>query len=919
MKRIFFLCVLGCWGGFSIEVFAVALKGRVLDAASNEMMVGAIVKIKETGQGAATDLDGTFTIKHLAAGTYTVICSHVGYTTQERSVQLGEGGSSMEFLLQETANEVGEVEVVAERDRESDETARYKERAADNVMNVVSAKAIQLSPDITVANVVQRVSGISIERNSNGDGQYAIVRGMDKRYNYTLVNGVKIPSPDNRYRYVPLDIFPSELLDRLEVTKSLTPNLEGDAIGGAINMVMKDAPEKRYISANMATGYSQLFMDRDYLAFDQGSIHKESPYEEKGKYYNATVQDFPTGVVDYKAKKPAPNLFGGLVLGNRFLKGKWGVLLAGNYQNTFRGSNSIFFNAENVDTNKYVTITNQNERQYSEQQTRYGVHLKMDYRFNPRHKLQWYNAGINLTNVQTRDMKTTDFSSGYEPDQGNAKLSYTTRSRLTIQRIYNSTLQGEHKLTKQLRAQWSAVYSLATNQVPDNTLIEIRGERVNNVESKTTVNDMNRRWEHNSDQDLAGYLNVYYATPIAKRVVEWSAGGLYRHKTRHNFYNNYLFQISPNYVNAIYGQDFANNTQIPWILRNPGGGVSSPLSYDASEDIQAGYGQFKWEGFKTQVIGGVRVEATDQGYALQFPANQDFPTGHQVYTDVLPSVNIKHQVYKNQQIRASYFKSINRPGFFEIVPYSLVYEDYQERGTPNLQRAKADNVDLRYEYFPRPNEQIMGGIFYKYIRNPIEYTLQPDPTRGQDIYYAPGNFGNAVNYGLELDLIKYIRKWGIKANYTYTHSSITTPKSKRIRNSAGNLEMVTVEQTRPLYGQSAHIGNLTLLYKDTKNGLDAQLAASYTGERINTVAQFVDNDLWQKAFIQMDASVEKTFFKKWTVFAKANNLLNTPLEVYVKGQNSANSDIADQNLDNKTLIRKDYYQRSYMLGVRCKL
>jgi outer membrane receptor for ferrienterochelin and colicin len=128
---------------------------------------------------------------------------------------------------------LGAVEVVTNtRLGNTEASARATERNAMNVMNVISAREIEFSPDVTVANVVQRVSGVSLERSSSGDGQHAIVRGMDKRYNYTLVNGIKIPSPDPKNRYVPLDIFPSELLDRLEVTKALTPSMEGDAIGG---------------------------------------------------------------------------------------------------------------------------------------------------------------------------------------------------------------------------------------------------------------------------------------------------------------------------------------------------------------------------------------------------------------------------------------------------------------------------------------------------------------------------------------------------------------------------------------------------------------------------------------------------------------------------------------------------------------
>ena len=135
----------------------------------------------------------------------------------------------------------------------------------------------------------------------------------------------------------------------------------------------------------------------------------------------------------------------------------------------------------------------------------------------------------------------------------------------------------------------------------------------------------------------------------------------------------------------------------------------------------------------------------------------------------------------------------------------IVNEDYVERGNPDLKRAVADNIDIRLEHFPGPAEQFMVAVFYKYLQNPIEYILRPDSIRGQDIYYMPGNFGNATNYGSEIDFIKYFNKIGIKINYTYTHSRITTPKSKRIRDENGNLKTIAVNETRPLYGQSAHI------------------------------------------------------------------------------------------------------------------
>ncbi len=902
----------------SVPSIAATIKGKVWDTSSHEPLLGAHIVLKNTSLYAIVGMDGSYKISDLEPGSYTLEVTYIGYAPMEKEVVLGSSAETLvlDLQLEPQQRQIEEVLISAKAERGSDRSARQLEQNAPQVLNAVSSRAIQISPDLTVANVIQRVSGVTIERNSNGDGQYAILRGMDKRYNYTLVNGIKIPSPDNKYRYVPLDIFPSELLDRLEVYKALTPDMEGDAIGGAINMQMKDAPEELQISANLATGYSQLFLDRNFLSYDAKAVQYSSPYELQGKDYNATVNDFPGGTINYNSASPLPNLLGGFSAGNRFFDSKLGLIVAGSYQNTWRGSNSLFYNSTVVDTDKSTTLTDMRERQYSEQQNRYGLHTKLDYRLSSRHKLQWYNAYMRLKNIQTRDAVTTQLAyGGYDPVAGNAGLSYSVRSRLTEQKIFNSTLQGEHLLTDKLQLKWSGVYSVASSEEPDNTTITLRGLQENFARRITTADNMTRRWEHNSDRDLSAYLDLSYTLDIAAIPVVLSAGGLFRDKIRDNFYNNYLF--SPLRVNDQYGTDFTDYTDIRWRLENPGGSVATALSYDATEKITAAYGQFSMETGKVRLVGGLRMEATEQGYTMRFPLGEPRPDGSQVYTDLLPGLHLKYVPRLNNNIRASYFRSVNRPGFFEIVPYKIVNEEYNERGNPDLERAIADNIDLRYEIFPNSTDQFMLGVFYKHIQNPIEYTLQRDETRGQDIFYAPGNFGNADNYGVELDWIRYFRNFGIKANYSYTHSQITTSKMLRVRGEeSGDLEIINVEQTRPLYGQAAHTGNFSLLYKNIKSGWDGQLAASYTGDRINTVSQFLNNDLWQKGFVQMDVSLEKRL-NHLTFFLKANNLLNTPMEVYIKNANPKNSGVPGQdNSSGKTLIRKDFYMQSYLIGAR---
>lgn len=897
------------------------IKGFVYDQKTGEPIEGAVITVKPEGVLAISGLDGSFELKKVTTGKITLEISHINYSPIKYALTVLEKDNPTVriYLSEPNSQKLGEIIVTARHDASSEKTARKLEQKSIQTMNVVSGAAIEKSPDLTVANVIQRVSGVSIERSSNGDGQYAILRGMDKRYNYTLINGVKIPSPDNKYRYIPLDIFPSELLDRLEVYKSLTPNMEGDAIGGAVNMVMKDAPPSFHINANIATGYSQMLLDRKFLGFSSSGMNNKSPYELQGRSYDATPKDFALNNLNYQPKSFTPNTVAGVSIGQRFLGGKLSVIVAGSFQNNYRSTNSEFNNVANVDTMHYAVITSMQNRQYSEQQKRTGVHAKLDYKINDKHKLSFYNAYMDLLSLQTRDGVTTNFSNAeYDPKAGNAQLTYQSRSRKTHQQIYTANLHGEHKfLDEKLKIQWSQVISTARNQVPENTDITLNGVRSDFKDSIKTVDNSNRRWERNTDNDYASYLDATYKVKWNRTKIDFSAGGLYRNKKRSNFFNNYV--LKPSNINALHGEDFTNYGEISWDVQNPRGVVANALTYDASEKIMAGYGMTRLEVDRLELVVGARVEHTNQGYHMLFTLGESRPTGSQVYTDVLPSLNVKYALTDQQNLRASYFRSVNRPGFFEIVPGKIVQEDYQERGNPDLKRALADNMDLRYEWFPNGGEQLLMGVFYKRIKDPIEFTLQADATRPQDIYYSPGNFGTARNYGVELDYVKFFNRFGIKANYTYTHSRITTSKSERYRDTNGDLKTRSVQQERPLYGQSEHIGNFSLLYKDAHTGWDGQLAASYTGPRINTVSQFVDNDFWQKGFMQMDFSLEKRIGQHWSVFTKVGNILNTPATIYIKGYNKENAGLPGQNSEKETLIRKEYYKQTYLLGVRVKL
>ncbi len=246
------------------------------------------------------------------------------------------------------------------------------------------------------------------------------------------------------------------------------------------------------------------------------------------------------------------------------------------------------------------------------------------------------------------------------------------------------------------------------------------------------------------------------------------------------------------------------------------------------------------------------------------------------------------------------------------MPYTILNEDYDEKGNPGLEHTVADNLDLRYEFFPSSSEQFMVGLFYKYIQNPIEYGLFSE--QGQGTFYMPMNFGNATNMGVEADVMKYFNWFGIKANYTYTHSSITTQK----RTMDSNYEVVRVEQTRPLFGQAAHVANLSLLFKGAKQGLEGQIAASYTSKRLSDISNWLDDDIWEAGYVQLDVSVEKSFRAGLTLYAKASNLLDSPLLRYIHpGAQTASVD--SERYRGGVIERQEWHGQSFMVGIRYKL
>ena len=922
-KSILFLLLLVT----GLSAPAATIKGKITDTRTGESLVGASVRLDGTRFGATAGLDGSYQIKDVPAGSYKLMVRFIGYKSHDQAITVTQAVLTHDITLTEgNGSDLTEVVVTGRSDRETEGSTRRTEQKADNVLNIIGAKAISLLPDITVANVLQRVSGVSVVRNGTGDGQFAIIRGMDRRYNYTLVNGIKIPSPDNKNRYVPMDIFPADLLERLEVVKALTPNMEGDAIGGSMNMIMRSAPDYLVLTATASGGYSQIFGNQPFMGFSTKDINYRSPSEILGSNtaYAQPSQFSRTSLNYNKVALPVNGLFS-LSIGNRIFNRRLGFLVGGSYQHTYRGGTTTFFTLNGQpspdplpNTPIFTSIDN---RVNSNEQARTGLNMKLDYAFSrnggpSRSKLSLYGLFMQLDDKQHRTVLGNQLTTFGD-------VSTSERSVFRRQNIYNATLQGDHYLTDKLKVNWSAVYSLAKSQTPSwgtfgvtyRVEPDING---NPIRGAQYINSVGYIWTRNSDRDLTGYVNLSYA--IAPNA-EVSVGGMYRDKNRVNYYNDYsLSSVLPGAVKQIYttiNQATLSFFPIATALSDSANGNN----YTAKEQIAAGYIQGKVTlADRWQLVGGVRVESTNQSYLSQLPVTSAGKSGTIDYIDILPSAHLKYQLSGRENLRFSYFKGISRPGYFDLVPANFPGDYFTESGNPYVKHTVADNIDLRYELFPGGNQQLLIGGFYKNIQNPIEYGF--NVVSNVNTVYQPLNFGTATNFGAELVFAKFWNNWGITGNYTFTRSSITTTKRIYGRDAQGNTVVTEGRQTRPLQGQSDHIANLSLVYKNPRLGFDAQVAWVYTGKRINIVSPYLGLDYWQRGTSQVDFSAEKRFGRKGTtnaqrfsVFTKLQNLLNNPIISEVLKPNTLAS-LPEQTRTDRILVQKDLFGQSYLIGFR---
>lgn len=901
-----------------------ALNGKIVDAEFGDPMIGVSVRIEDSDRGAATDLDGRFRIDQLAAGIYNVYATYVGYKAVRITdvvIKAGET-TTLNFQMQEEALQGEEVVIEARRIDNTEAALLTMQKRAPSVSDGISAEQIKKSPDSDAADAVKRITGVTVI-----GGKFVYVRGMGERYNNTRLNGASISSPEPKKRTVPFDIIPAGLVDNIVVSKTFTPDQPGDFAGGSIQITTKEFPEELTVNASQSVSYNDhtTFKDfdtywggnTDWLGIDDGSraIPDRVLSGDFGDNPNISVQrekikEFRNVWEPQTVNAPLNSSESFSVGNSTELLGKpFGYLATLTYSNSYerRTEYDYDYNANTVDG---VTTLEKVADLVTDKSTRsiqWGGLLDLNTKLSGNHKLSLKSMYTRGADDEVRTM--IGIIDGQGP-YSNQRLTWTERSLASINPKGSHQLEGLFNS----RLDWSFIYSRGTFDEPDrrdNYYIYDSDHAWHWLGLRGARDASFRRYAEMRDNVYESTLDWTLPFQWRNREQKLKIGGLYRTMDRDFPTWKYYYMYD-----RIEGAPALPDTLPPETLFSPEfvdsyfklAAILNPTDpYTATMEVKAAYLMAdmllapKW-----RVVGGARIEDTDQYYKT-FPLAGDTSSvreeGGPKHTDVLPSLNITYKLNENANLRLAGSKTIANPDYVELVPTEDMdyYEGTATRGYGQLKHTKITNLDLRWEAYPRIGENVMVGLFYKRIVDPIEWIIIPQASGITEI--KPRNLVDSDNYGIELETRKrldfmarsvggWIQYFSVIGNVTLVKSTVDL-KEPAFDAMHPEIGSGMTSKERPMMGQSDYIVNLTLSYDQPHWGSNIRVLYNTFGERISRVGGSGIPDTYEQPFDRIDVALNQRLNQNWAVKLQGKNLLNSevlfktgdePMQRYRKGR-----------------------------------
>ena len=740
-----------------------------------------------------------------------------------------------------------------------------------------------------------------------------------------------------------MDLIPADMISTIEVNKTLTSDMDADAIGGSVNLITRATPNGERISATLAGGYG--------------------PIRDKGIYT------------------------AGFVYGNRYLDNKLGVVASASYNNNVFGSDNVEGVWVEGEKNQ-VYLEEYDIRKYDVQRIRNSFALATDYKFNDNNSIYinaMYNFRDDIENRYRARYRgidpiydAEDNIIGYTGDvrrqtKGGIDNNRNKNGRLERQTVQNYSIGGEHLLGPKLDMDWSVNYAQASEYRPNERYIEYQNRGLDfnmnladtrfpvitalgdNAAEDFTFRELSENTDYTEESELGAKLNFRIPFSVItdqKGRLRFGARVRIKDKSRDNNWTEYS-PVSPfgnlnTLPTSFYGgEDWQAGSQyVPgtFVSNSFLGGLNLTntdlfegedipseylgLNYTAKENIYAGY--VRWDqnfNENLSMITGLRIENTFIDYQANYILDEEELVGQinntNSYTNILPSIAFKYNGKNDWVYRAAFTTSLARPDYFALTPFISVIPDDDsaiEAGNPNLNVTYAYNFDLMAEKYFKSVGLLSGGVFYKTLNDFIftyrdnqytnekfaaDFPNQPNPIPAEN----PGNWtltqqrnGESVNvYGFEvalqrqLDFLpgKFFKGLGIYINYTYTES-----EAKGITNSDGE------ERTNvTLPGTAPHMFNSSLSWENKK--FSARISLNYAADYLDELGGSAFDDRFYDEQLFLDANASYKLTKSLRIFAEANNLTNQPLRYY-------------QGITSRTM-QMEYYQARFNIGMKFDL
>lgn len=886
------------------------ISGTVYDGEYNDVLPFANVTLKNTSIGTTTDFEGDYTLS-LDEGTYTLVFSFVGYETKEISdVNIKSGEVfDLDVTLNASAGLLEEVVITTTARRNTEESVLNMQKNAATLMDGLSLQSIKRSGAGTIASAVKAVPGVSVQ-----EGKYVYVRGLGDRYTKSILNGMDIPGLDPDKNTIPMDIFPTNILENIVVYKSASADLPADFTGGVVDVVTKDFPSKEQIGVSVSAGYNpDMHFNDNYLSYEGGKTDMLG--------FDDGTRELP---ISPNIDIPNP-----AAANNESLEAitrSFNPTMAAQRQNSFMdfGLGLNYANQYDIKDNKLGFIASldyKNSTQFYEGFEN-GIYQKpeerdeYELRFDRRqigdlginnvlgsalaglnYKTEKSKYTLNILHIQNGESRTalfdqrTEISNAIDVVKDN--LEYTEKS------ITNVLLGGKHTSEdSSFTTEWKVSPTLSSVQDKDIRLTTFIENPDGTYGISSDAGFPTRLWRDLKEINAVGKVDFSKKYTLFEQNALLKFGGLQSYKKRD--FNIYNYNIAPRGVNttdlngdpdAILADEniWTPETNTGYYIR----GFFEPAnSFESSQNTSALYisNEFRFAD-KFRAILGIRAEY----FTTLFTGQNN--TGTEVYDnektidelDIFPSANVIYNLKDNMNIRLSYSKTTARPTFKElsVVQIPDLLTGLTFLGNIDLQPSYIDNIDFRFEIFGDEAQMLAFSSFYKHFKEPIEIVAYSNIAPNN---ITPRNAPEADVIGLEFEarknfgfLTEGLKNLSINFNISFIESVIEMNKGEGQEYEsrlAFARDGETIDDTRALQGQSPYLINTGFTYNNDSIGVESGIFYNVQGKTLEVVGFGKNPDVFVQPFNSLNFNFSKTLGKEdnASISLKVDNILGDKRE-----------------------------------------